>query len=239
MSQSRGFGLNGKSLYTNITKPMEVWCNFIVDSANGNGLGTRSLKSNGYIESVFMYTSATPGVVSGQTNPITVAGGYALITFKNNFNYYLGGFNGQIVPLTSTSTTSTTAGHAYVITSLGTTTLAQFTAAGVPAGFTPAVGLSFIAKATGAIGGTGTVGLPGVPVATSVTVVGDPNTTISNASVAANAGAKILVQFSAPTSSSTTTLVSTAPADGTVVSMQFCFDGSTVSIPDAPGSTGL
>jgi hypothetical protein len=230
MSVVRGFGLNGAKLFTNVVTPQEVWCNFIVDSANGNGFGTRSLKSNGYIESVFMYTSATPGTVNGQTNPITVAGGLALVTFKNNFNYYLGGFSGQIVPVTSPTTTSTTAGHAYVITALGTTTLAQWQAAGVPPGFTPAVGLAFVAKATGAIGGTGDVGLPGVQTATSLVVVGDPNQTIANANVAGNAGAKILVQFMAATNSSTTTLVSAAPADGTVVGMQFCFDRSSVTI---------
>ena len=59
--QARGFGLNGKSSYQNVAKPMTVYCNFIVDAANGNGLGTRSLKSNGYIDAVFMHTSSTPG----------------------------------------------------------------------------------------------------------------------------------------------------------------------------------
>jgi hypothetical protein len=229
MSQPRGFGLNGAKLFTNVVTPQEVWCNFIIDSANGNGLGTRSLKSNGYIESVFMHTSSTPGTVGNKTNPNPVAG-YALVTFKNNFNYYLGGFSGQIVPLTSTSTTSLTSTHAYVITSLGTTTLAQWQTAGLPAGLTPTVGQAFISTAGGALGGTGTVGLPGVQVAPTVSVVGDPNQSISNASVAANAGAMILLQFSGPTSTSNPTLVATAPADGTVVSLQFCFDRSTVTI---------
>lgn len=229
MSIARGYGLNGKSLYTNVTKPMEVWCNFIVDSQNGNGLGIRSLKSNGYIEYVFMNTGSTPGVVNGVTNPNPLAG-FAIVKFKNNFNYYLGGFSGQVVPLTSTSTTSTTTGHVYVITSLGTATLAQWQAAGLLPGFTPTVGQAFTAIATGSIGGSATVGIPGVPSATTLTVVGDPNTTIANSSIAANAGAMIIVQFNAPTNASTTTLVAASPADGTTVGMQFCFDGSTVTI---------
>lgn len=229
MSVARGFGLNGKSLYTNVTMPKEVWLNFVVDHTNGNGLGIRSLKSNGYVEGVFMNTTVTPGVSGSWTNP-NPAAGYAVVVFKNNFNYYLGGPVGQIVPLTSTSTTSLTKGNAYAITTLGTTTLAQWQTAGLPKGFTPAVGQSFIAAATASIGGTGTVGLPGLPTTLVTTVVGDPNGTINNASIATNAGAVITLQFAAATNSSTTTLVAAAPADGTVIGMQFCFDGSSVTI---------
>lgn len=229
MSVARGFGLNGKSLYTNVVTPKEVWLNFVVDHTNGNGLGVRSLKSNGYVEAVFMNTTQTPGKVGPITNPNPQAG-YALVIFKNNFNYYLGGPVGQIVPLTSTSTTSLTTGHVYSITSLGTTSLAQWQTAGLPLGFTPTVGQSFVAKATASIGGTGTVGIPGVGTTLVTNVVGDPNATIANASIASNAGAQVMLQFSAPTNSSTTTLVAAAPADGTVIGMQFCFDGSSVTI---------
>lgn len=229
MSVARGFGLNGQATYVNVTKPMVVWCNFIVDSTNGNGLGERSLKSNGYIESVFMHTTQTPGVVNGVTNPNPLVG-YALVTFKNNFVYYLGGTAGFVPPLASTNLTSTTNHTPYVITSLGSTTLAQWQAAGLPFGFTPTVGQAFVAKATGAIGGSGTVGAPGVPTTQVVTVVGDPNTTLNNANIATNAGAQILVELFAATNSSTTTLVPASPADGTVVGLVFNFDGSTVTI---------
>lgn len=229
MSVARGFGLNGKSIYTNITKPIVVYVNFIVDHTNGNGLGVRSVKSNGYVESVFMNTSVTPGVINGITNPNPVAG-YALVTFKNNFNYYLGGFSGEIVPLTSTSTTSLTAGHAYVITSLGTTTMTQWETAGLPLGFIPAIGQSFISLITGSLSGSGTVGLAGIPTTQVVSVVGDPNQQINNSSIASNAGARVLLQFAAATNSSTTTLVAAAPADGTTVGLSFNFDGSSVTI---------
>lgn len=229
MSVQRGFGLNGKSYYINVTTPQEVMCNFVVDHTNGNGLGIRSLKSNGYIENVFMNTSATPGSNNGHLNPNPIAG-FALIQFKNNFNFYLGGFSGFVSPLTGSALTSTTAGHAYVIVSLGTTTLAQWQAAGVPPGLVPSVGMSFIAIATGAIGGTGAVKVPGVSGISSVEVVGDPNQSIANLNIAANAGAYVLVQFLAATSSSVTTVIPTAPADGSVVGMSFMFDRSTVSI---------
>ena len=230
MSIQRGFGLNGKSFYTNVTKPLSVWCNFIVDAANGNGLGVRSVKSNGYIEAVFMHTSSTPGSTNGFLNPNPEVG-YAYVNFKNNnFNYYLGGFEGQITPLTSTSTTSTTTGHVYVITALGTATLAQWQAAGLPPGLTPTVGQAFVATATGTIGGSAHVGLPGEQVAPVVSVVGDPNTTLANSNVATNSGARMILQFSGPTAAGNTALIATAPADGTVVGLSFNFDGSTVTI---------
>lgn len=195
MSVARGFGLNGKSIYSNVGKPILVNLNFIVDSANGNGLGVRSVKSNGYVESVFMYTSQTPGVINNITNP-NPAAGYAQITFKNNFNYYLGGFSGQIIPTTSNTTTSTTAGNVYVITSLGTATLAQWQAAGLPYGFTPTVGQSFVAIASGTIGGSAHVGLPGVPSSYLLTIIGDPNQSLNNANIAQYSGAHLIVQFS-------------------------------------------
>ena len=37
MSVARGFGLNGKSYYTNVCGPRVVHCNYIVDATNGNG----------------------------------------------------------------------------------------------------------------------------------------------------------------------------------------------------------
>jgi hypothetical protein len=229
MSVPRGFGLNGKSSYVNIAIPKTIWCNFVVDSANGNGLGIRSLKSNGYIDNVFMNTSATAGTNLGQTNP-NPAAGFAFVRFKNNFNIYLGGFFGVIPPLASTNLTSVTTGNVYVITSLGTTTLAQWNAAGLIGGLTPTVGQSFVALETGSIGGTGTVGAPGVNTIVSTSVVGDPNQSIANANIAQYGGASMIVQFLAATASGTTTLVPTAPANGSVISLQFNWDGSSVTI---------
>lgn len=230
MSVARGFGLNGKSYYANVTKPMEVWCNFVVDAANGNGLGIRTIKSNGYIENVFMHTSASPGKGNGGFLNPNPAVGYIYVQFRNNFNYYLGGFSGQITPTTSNTTTSLTTGNVYVITVVGTSTLANWQTAGLPPGLTPTVGQAFVSKITGSITGTGKVGLPGIPTTQVVTVIGDPNSTIANSSIATNAGAIILLQVAAATNSSTTTLVAAAPADNTVISFSFNFDGSTVTI---------
>lgn len=229
MSVARGFGLNGQALYSNVCKPIEINLNFVVDSTNGNGLGIRSLKSNGYVRNVFMHTTASPGTNDGSLNP-NPAAGYLLLQLKQNFNYYLGGFSGFVSPTTGSTLTSTTAHSPYIIASVGTTTLAQWQAAGLPQGLTPTVGQSFIATATGALGGTGTVIAPGVSGVTTLEVIGDPNQSIANSSIAANGGAWLLLQFLAPTSSSTTTPVPTAPANGTVVGMTVKFDGSSVTI---------
>lgn len=233
MSVARGFGLNGKSVYWNICKPTVVQCNFIVDSTNGNGLGIRSLKSNGYIENVFMHTTQTPGSNNGHTNP-NPAAGYAVIQFKQNFNYYLGGFSGFVSPVTGSvkiDNSAMTAGVAYIISTLGNATLAKWQAIGVPVGVTPAVGVSFIALTNGGAGNTLTsrVSTASVSGVTSVEVIGDPNL-MTNSSIASNSGQYLLVQFLAATSAGVTTLIATNPADTSVVGMSFFFDGSSVTI---------
>lgn len=229
MSVGRSNGQNGGHFYSNITKPVKLDLNFVVDSANGNGLGIRSLKSNGYVRNVFMHTSTTPGANDGATNP-NPAVGFALIQLKSNYNYYLGGFSGFVSQLAGSNLTSTTNHSAYVITSLGTATAAQWTAAGVPAGLTASVGMSFIAIATGTIGGSAAVKVPGVSGITSVEVVGDPNQSIANAQISPNGGAYLLVQFLGATDASTTTLIPKAPADGAVVGMSIFMDASSVTI---------
>lgn len=238
MSVARGFGLNGFKTSENVTYPSVLTVNFVVDSANGNGIGVRQIKSNGYVDNVFMHTSSTPGSYNGHLNP-NPAVGYAMVRFKNNFNYYLGGFSGVINNLASSNLTSTTAGSVYVITSLGTTTLAQWLAAGLPQGLVPAVGQPFVAIASGSIGGTGTVGAPGVPLVNNIAVVGDPNSMISNSNLAQNGGAIVMLQFSKPTDASTTTLTAANPADGSIVGLCFRFDRGSVQIPDQPGQSGI
>lgn len=223
MSIPRGLGQNGGHFYSNITQPVKIDLNFVVDSTNGNGLGIRSLKSNGYVRNVFMHTTATPGSNAGALNP-NPAAGYALIQFNNNFNFYLGGFSGFVSPVSGTPLTSTTAGLAYIIVSLGTTTLAQWQAKGLPPGLTPTVGQSFIATATGAIGGTGAVEVPSVSGIVTSEVVGDPNQSIANSNISQNGGAYLLVQFL----NSSDALA--APANGSVCGMSAFFDRSSVTI---------
>jgi hypothetical protein len=285
MSYSRGNGQNGGHFYSNITQPVKIDCNFVVDSTNGNGLGLRSLKSNGYIRNVFMHTTAAftgtshtstliDGIASGtgslavgmpvqgsgitagttiasivSTGSITLsaatsssttgsityqgvgspnpAAGYVMVQMKNNFNTYLGGFNGFVSPVSGTPinvTTGTTAGLLYVIVSLGTTSLAQWQKLGVPLGVTPAVGVSFFAPLTTTATGTGAIEVPATAGSgiTSMEAFGDPH--LSNtSSIAQYDGQYINLSCFA-----NGTL--TAPANGSTIGMSFFFDASSVTI---------
>ncbi len=197
MSVVRGFGLNGKSFYTNIAKPMAVNATFAVTPTNG--LGVTSLKSNGYVRNVFMHTSTTPTSNDGYLNP-NPAAGYALIQLTNNFNRFIG-MTSSLVSATTTSTkidnSALTVGQAYVITILGDATAAKWASVGVPAGVTAAVGVSFIATAvgTGSNALTSRVQVPTSSGISAVEVVGDPNTTIASSNIGTNGGAWVLVQF--------------------------------------------
>lgn len=200
MSVARGFGLNGKSLYSNIAKPCDINMQFTVASANG--LGVTSVKSNGYVRNVFMHTSGAPTSNNGYLNP-NPAAGYALVQLNNNFNYYINSVAGMIGS-TQTSTkidnSALTVGQPYVITILGNATAAQWLAIGVPAGVTPAVGVSFIALTVGAGANTSTsrVQLPVASGISGIEVVGDPNKSIANSNLALNGGAWLMLQFLAP-----------------------------------------
>lgn len=335
MSVARGFP-NAGHFYSNIVKPIKIDCNFIVDSTNGNGLGIRSLKSNGYIRNVFMNTSAaftgtshtstlidsisdtsalkagmpvqgsgipinttiatvvnstsitlSAATTSSTTGSITYGGfndgagnpnpaaGYALIQMKQNFNYYLGGFSGFVSPASGSSilvTTGVTIGLAYVITIVGSTSLAQWQKLGLPKGVTPAVGAFFIATATTTATGTGAIQVPATAGSgiSAVDVVGDPNTMISNSSISTYGGAYVLVRFMQSSNTAVTSVLTmasytpagtitngspdtfagtpavltgtiansggvaslskAAPAAGSVVSMSFLFDGSSVTV---------
>lgn len=205
--------------YANATMPVEVSCNFVVDSTNGNGLGIRSLKSNGYIQSVRMHTTAT------SPDSLNPASGFIQITFKDNYNRSLGGSLSLVSPISGTPLTATTAGLAYTIVSLGTATLAQWQAAGVPIGFTPSVGFSFIAIATGTIGGSAAVEVPATAGSNidGIETVGDPNQSISNSNTNTYGGASLILRCMKQN-------VIQAPANETVIALTFQLDNSSVNV---------
>lgn len=226
MSQPRGFGLNGKSTYTNVCKPQDINLTFTVTPTNG--LGVTSVKSNGYVRNVFMHTSTTPTSNDGYLNPNPIAG-YAWVQFNNNFNYYLSGYAQFQTPTTGSikiDNSALTVGQPYVITVLGNSTAAQWAAVGVPPGVTAAVGVSFVALTVGAGANTSTsrVSTPTSSGTVMTEVVGAPNTMLSNSNIASFGGAWVMVQFS----SATATVA--APAAGSIVSMKFSYDGSSVTI---------
>lgn len=191
--------------------------NFIIDHANGNGLGNRSLKGSPLVKNVFTYTSASPL----QGNPFGQAAseGMCLVQLVPAFIGFITGFSGPVSPLSGTPinvTAGLTVGKSYVIVSVGTTTPAQWQALGLPLGVVPAVGAAFVC--TSATDGIGT-GVVEVPLSTGsgfdhMEIIGDPNQTCNMSGGAY--GAYILSQFFLANAV-------VQPADGTVIGMRLSY----------------
>ena len=164
-----------------------------------------------------------PDVIgAGSPNP---APGLIMVRLADNYNRLFDVLSSIDSPLSGSPLTSVVAGNAYTITSLGTASLAQWQAKGLPVGYVPAVGVSFIATASGAIGGSAAVELPlstgsGI---TNIEVVGDPNVTIAGMSVAGPQGAYVILQC-------LNGGVLTAPADGSLISLMFYLSDSSVQL---------
>lgn len=204
-----------------------VDCNFIVDSTNGNGLGIRNLKGQG-VANIFMNTSATPGKGSnGVLNP-NPAAGTIIVQFADNFQRLYCGWSGIGAPLSGTPlgvTSGLTVGKTYVIVSVGTSTSADWLALGVQPGITPAVGVSFVAIATGAGAGTGSVELTVASGIDHIELDGDPNTTLAPIPVGGSPHVGGFIYMKTYLSSTVT-----APTNGTVISLVSYFSQSTVQV---------
>jgi hypothetical protein len=114
MSVARG-GQNGGHYYSNIVMPQEIDVSFAVTATNG--LGVTSVKSNGWVERVFMHTSTTPTATLGVTNP-NPASGIVLLQLKQNFNVFLGMSYSFQAPQTGSAVTTTVANTTYIITDI-------------------------------------------------------------------------------------------------------------------------
>lgn len=218
---------SGGKIYSMHVKPVLLDCNFIVDSTNGNGLGIRSLKGP-CIQNVFMHTSATPA--AGNPNP---APGTIVVRLADNYNRLFSGFSAIVSPLSGSPlqidsvSAALTPGVAYTITTLGNATPAQWLALGVPAGVTPAVGVSFIALVSGS-GAASTARVMATAAAGSgidhVEQVGDANLSLApNRLVQPGFGAQIILECYKNG-------VKTAPANGSVISLAFYLSDSSVLI---------
>lgn len=226
-------------MYTGHVMPVLLDCNFVVDAANGNGLGIRSLKGP-YIQNVFMHTSSTPA--NGNSNPsspgIAVlnpnpASGTIIVQLQDNFSRSYSGCNSIVSPVSGSAlkidNSALTAGVAYIITTLGNATSAKWHLIGVPAGVTPAVGVSFIAASDGGAGNTLTSRVMATAAAgsgvASIETVGDPNLSIApNPGSSQGFAAQIILQCRDYAGA----LV--APADGSVISLQLLLSNSSVLI---------
>lgn len=208
--------------YAPHTMPVLLDCNFTVAATDTAGFGLTGLKGPG-IRNVYMHTSATPA--SGSPNP---AAGVIYVRLASNYYRFLGA-SAQLVSALGTPVTSTTANVSYAITTLGTATVAQWQAVGLPVGLTPAVGQVFTATASASIGGSAAV----APTATTgsnvdhIEVLGDPSATLNpvgpqGGTIITTGGYLIFNAFKAS--------AVTAPADGSMIFMQIYVSNSSVLV---------
>lgn len=169
-------------------------------------------------------TGTTASLPAGQSG--SGGGGGIVVILNDNYNKYLGGNAGFVSPLSGSQISISggsvlTIGNAYVITSLGSTTQAQWVAAGLQSNMTAAVGVSFIAAITGGGSGSGTVqasALMGSGI-DHIEVVGDANLMNSIGKYQLGTGSpgngmELILQCYANG-------VATQPADGTVIGLSF------------------
>ncbi len=193
--------------------PVSIWFTISSGSATAGSVWTDG-SGNLYTVSSTI-SSATLLKTSGYQAPSPAAG---TLTFVSG--------TGSTTALSYSSAVAGLAtGFTFALTT-SDTNLQDWQAVGLPAGLTPSVGQSFIATATGAGGSTGTAIAVGVSGITSLEVIGDPNQSIAPQAQGGTAhpGGWILVQLLAPTSSSVTTPVPTAPAAQSTLGMSFYVD---------------
>lgn len=223
-------------IYTGHVMPVSLDCTFTVTPTNG--LGITSL-SGAYVQNVFMHTSTTPA--AGNSNPMTPgitvtnpnpADGNIIVQLQDNYNVlYTTDFSiqspnsGSDVKIDNSALTP---GAAYVITTLGNATTAKWQAIGVPAGITPAVGVSFIAATDGGTGNTLTskvqiAAATGSSVA-AIEILGTPSTMISPTITSQGFGSSFILQCRDYAGA----LV--APVTGSVIHLKFLLSNSSVTI---------
>lgn len=194
--------------------PVLVSCTFTVDSAAPAGV---SNLTGGTVQNVWMH-SAAPSA----SNPNPVAS-VMQVRLQDNYSKLLGLSVSLQEAASGIDLAATVAGTPYVITTLGSTSLAQWQAVGLPAGVAPAVGVCFVATATQAIGGTGKVQTSVDCQAPEVSILGNANANLQRANQMVNGGAIL-------------TLISRAAGapvalrNGTVVRLNMLLSNSSVQV---------
>jgi hypothetical protein len=162
--------------------------------------------------------------------PGPTAAGYIVMTLTDSYYRYFGGFSGQVSPVSGTPilvTTGTTAGLAYTIVTVGTTSLAQWQKLGLPQGITPAVGVTFIASATTTATGTGAIEVPATAGSgiDHIEIIGDPNQTINAPGYTNGVKNKPYVVLACYFEGALT-----APANGTVINLSTYLSNSSNTV---------
>lgn len=235
---NRNFASGGK-MYSMHIKPVKVDCKFIVNSSDSAGLGITSLKGP-MVQNVFMHTSATPG--KGNANPASPnvsvtnpnpASGLIVVQLQDNYNQVFNVLDATTVALSGSDVkidnNAMTAGQVYTISTLGNASAAKWAAIGVPAGVTPAVGVSFIAASNGGSGNTLTSRVQ-APASTGSGILkieamqGASLTCAPNPAANQGFGAQIILQCY----SANGTVA--APADGSTIHLELYLSDSSIQI---------
>ena len=174
---------------------------------------------------VIAQPSSPSGAIGANPNPVP---GIIWVQLADNYARSINGIMSMVSPLDPANITvlerdsALVVGQPYVIVLVGTTTAAEWHLMGVPAGVTPAVGVSFIALITGTGAGSGLVRSPLVSGIDHMEIIGDPNVSFGPQGVP-NQGAWIMLQCLSNNAL-------TAPADNTVVALSFILDSSSVNV---------
>ena len=194
--------------------PVLVSCTFQVDPTSPEGV---SNLTGGTVKAVYMESSSPS---SANPNPVA---GVIQVRLQDNYSKLLGVSVMCQEAASGTPLTSVTQGVPYLITSLGTTTLADWQSIGLPVGVTPAAGVMFIATSSVAITGTGEV-QTGLDVqAPEIALAGVANANLQNSNSPVNGGA-ILTLVSRAAGSVT------ALRPGTVVRVNMYLSNSSVTV---------
>ena len=161
-------------MYTGHIKPVQIEAEFTVTPSNA--LGITGLKG-AYVQNVFMHTSTTPGAGNRNpatpnvvvTNPNPATNTIVIQLYDNYAQLYATSFSAVEINGTAAKVDNDvlTVGVAYTISTLGNSTAAQWHTLGVPAGITPAVGVSFVALLIGIAGAANTSTSRVAPAATT------------------------------------------------------------------------
>lgn len=182
------------------------------------------------------FTVGATGAVSATTgnliSSITRLGvGTYRITLLQPFNHFYDFSASFVAPVTGSAlavdsvSAALSVGVAYQITTLGDATAAQWLALGVPSGITPALGVTFVALATGN-GAAGSARVKALANSTivSVELVGNPDLQISNPTAPS-----LIIQCLGATSSSVTTLIPADPVSGSLMKFHMFLRNSSVA----------
>lgn len=196
--------------------PCLVTVSFVVDNTLPNG--TNFVKGGG-VNNVYMNTVGVPSATNPNPEP-----GIIMIELQDSYERLLGGFLQAASPLNGINSLNTVAGQLCVIVSLGTASAAQWAAAGVPAGVTPAVGLAFVPIQSAPIGGGAVVQGMGVSGVASVEACGNGNLSVNRLNSSVNGGALVYMQALDSAGAKV------APANNTVVVGSIYLSNSSVTV---------